>query len=37
VLDESQREKCMTDDPALEDRGAGHLNACHFAEPVRVL
>ncbi len=37
VLDDGQREKCMTDDPALEDRGAGHLNACHFAEPVRVL
>ena len=37
VLDDSQRETCRTDDPALEDRGAGHLNACHFAEPVSVL
>jgi oligopeptide transport system ATP-binding protein len=37
VLDDAQREKCMTDDPALEDRGAGHLNACHFAEPRAVL
>ena len=37
VLDDAQREKCMTDDPALEDRGAGHLNACHFAEAQKVL
>ena len=37
VLDDGQREKCMTDDPALEDRGAGHLNACHFAEARKVL
>jgi peptide/nickel transport system ATP-binding protein/oligopeptide transport system ATP-binding protein len=37
VLTDSQREKCMTDDPALEDRGAGHLNACHFAEAKAVL
>jgi oligopeptide transport system ATP-binding protein len=37
VLNDAQREKCMTDDPALEDRGAGHLNACHFAEARAVL
>jgi len=37
VLNDAQREKCMTDDPALEDRGAGHLNACHFAEAQAVL
>ncbi|WP_369136838.1 ABC transporter ATP-binding protein [Modestobacter versicolor] len=37
VLTDGQREKCMTDDPALEDRGAGHLNACHFAEARSVL
>jgi oligopeptide/dipeptide ABC transporter ATP-binding protein len=37
VLGETEREKCRTDDPALEDRGAGHLNACHFAEPLKVV
>ncbi|GAB3360787.1 ABC transporter ATP-binding protein [Modestobacter lapidis] len=37
VLTDGQRELCITADPALEDRGAGHLNACHYAEPARVL
>ncbi|MPQ98545.1 ATP-binding cassette domain-containing protein [Modestobacter sp. I12A-02628] len=37
VLDDGRRETCMTVDPVLEDRGAGHLNACHFAEPLKVL
>jgi peptide/nickel transport system ATP-binding protein/oligopeptide transport system ATP-binding protein len=37
VLNDDQRQVCITQDPALEDRGAGHLNACHFAEAVSVL
>ncbi|MBB3676417.1 ABC transporter ATP-binding protein [Modestobacter versicolor] len=37
VLTDGQREKCMTDDPVLADRGAGHLNACHYAEAMPVL
>ncbi|MCW2575189.1 MAG: oppF, partial [Modestobacter sp.] len=37
VLGDDQRQTCMTVDPALEDRGAGHLNACHFAEAMPVL
>jgi oligopeptide transport system ATP-binding protein len=37
VLSETQRQKCINDDPALADRGAGHLNACHYAEVARVL
>jgi oligopeptide transport system ATP-binding protein len=37
VLTDGQREICMTVDPALEDRGTGHLNACHYAEAASVL
>jgi peptide/nickel transport system ATP-binding protein/oligopeptide transport system ATP-binding protein len=37
VLTDSERELCLTVDPALEDRGAGHLNACHYAEATSVL
>jgi oligopeptide transport system ATP-binding protein len=37
VLTDDQRELCMTVDPALEDRGTGHLNACHYAEATAVL
>jgi peptide/nickel transport system ATP-binding protein/oligopeptide transport system ATP-binding protein len=36
-LDDGQRELCMTVDPPLEERGTGHLNACHYAEATRVL
>jgi peptide/nickel transport system ATP-binding protein/oligopeptide transport system ATP-binding protein len=36
-LSDGQRELCMTVDPQLEDRGAGHLNACHYAEATKVL
>jgi oligopeptide transport system ATP-binding protein len=36
-LTDGQRELCTTADPGLEDRGAGHLNACHYAQPLRVL
>ena len=34
---DDERQLCMTVDPPLEDRGAGHPNACHYAEPVSVL
>jgi oligopeptide transport system ATP-binding protein len=37
ILTDDQRQMCLTVDPALEDRGAGHLNACHYAEAVPVL
>jgi oligopeptide transport system ATP-binding protein len=37
VLTDDQRQVCITQDPALEDRGAGHLNACHYAEALQVL
>ncbi len=36
-LDDDQRRACIDLEPALEDRGVGHLNACHYAEPARVL
>ncbi|MCZ2818348.1 ABC transporter ATP-binding protein [Modestobacter sp. VKM Ac-2984] len=36
-LTDGQRELCLTVDPKLEDRGAGHLNACHYAEVKSVL
>ena len=35
ILDDTQRQKCMTDYPELIDRGSGHPTACHYAE-VRV-
>ncbi len=37
VLTDAERELCMTVDPKLEERGTGHLNACHYAETARVL
>jgi peptide/nickel transport system ATP-binding protein/oligopeptide transport system ATP-binding protein len=37
VLTDHQRQTCITVDPALEDRGTGHLNACHYAEAMPVL
>jgi oligopeptide transport system ATP-binding protein len=36
-LTDDQRQLCVTVDPQLEDRGAGHLNACHYAEARAVL
>jgi oligopeptide/dipeptide ABC transporter ATP-binding protein len=36
-LTDNERELCVNVDPALEDRGAGHLNACHYAEATSVL
>jgi glutathione transport system ATP-binding protein len=31
-LSEADRKRCVTHVPLLDDRGVGHLNACHFAE-----
>jgi oligopeptide transport system ATP-binding protein len=36
-LNDDQRKLCIEVEPALEDRGAGHLNACHYAEAASVL
>jgi oligopeptide/dipeptide ABC transporter ATP-binding protein len=36
-LTDDQRRLCIDVEPALEDRGTGHLNACHYAEAVNVL
>jgi peptide/nickel transport system ATP-binding protein/oligopeptide transport system ATP-binding protein len=36
-LDDSERQLCIDVEPPLEDRGAGHPNACHYAEAVKVL
>jgi oligopeptide transport system ATP-binding protein len=36
-LDDGQRRLCIDVEPELEDRGAGHPNACHYAEPVPIL
>jgi peptide/nickel transport system ATP-binding protein/oligopeptide transport system ATP-binding protein len=35
-LSESERQRCLDEDPRLEDHGIGHPVACHYAE-VRVL
>ncbi|MEU2348119.1 oligopeptide/dipeptide ABC transporter ATP-binding protein [Modestobacter sp. NPDC049651] len=37
VLSDGERQKCMTEDPKLENRSAGHLNACHYAEELKVI
>ena len=37
VLTDTERELCVNADPKLEERGTGHLNACHYAETARVL
>jgi oligopeptide transport system ATP-binding protein len=36
-LDDGQRQLCIDVEPQLEDRGAGHPNACHYAEVLQVL
>ncbi len=36
-LDDNRREKCITVEPLLADRGVGHQSACHYAEVSRVL
>ena len=36
-LNDAERQLCIDVEPALEDRDTGHLNACHYAQPMRVL
>jgi peptide/nickel transport system ATP-binding protein/oligopeptide transport system ATP-binding protein len=36
-LNESQQEKCITEEPALTNRDIGHPTACHWAAVDRVL
>jgi oligopeptide transport system ATP-binding protein len=36
-LTDAERQKCIDEEPALEDRGAGHPNACHYAEALKIL
>jgi peptide/nickel transport system ATP-binding protein/oligopeptide transport system ATP-binding protein len=36
-LTDGERQRCIDVEPLLEDRGAGHPNACHYAEPLKVL
>jgi oligopeptide transport system ATP-binding protein len=36
-LTDTERQKCIDVEPLLEDRGAGHPNACHYAEPLKIL
>ena len=37
VLSDSERQLCIDQEPALEDRGLGHPNRCHYAEALKVL
>jgi oligopeptide/dipeptide ABC transporter ATP-binding protein len=37
TLTESERQRCVTEQPALIDRGHGHASACHFAEALQLL
>jgi oligopeptide/dipeptide ABC transporter ATP-binding protein len=37
VLSDAERQTCIDVEPQLEDRGAGHPNACHYAEVLQVL
>jgi oligopeptide/dipeptide ABC transporter ATP-binding protein len=37
VLTEAQQEKCITEEPALENRDVGHPTACHYAAVEQVL
>jgi oligopeptide/dipeptide ABC transporter ATP-binding protein len=36
-LTDAQRQLCIDVEPVLEDRGAGHPNACHYAEATSIL
>jgi peptide/nickel transport system ATP-binding protein/oligopeptide transport system ATP-binding protein len=36
-LSDSERRLCIDVEPPLEDRGAGHPNACHYAQAIKVL
>jgi oligopeptide transport system ATP-binding protein len=36
-LSDGERQQCIDIEPLLEDRGVGHPNACHYAEPAAIL
>jgi oligopeptide/dipeptide ABC transporter ATP-binding protein len=36
-LNESERERCVNEIPALIDRGEGHRSACHYAEALKLI
>ncbi|HET8657929.1 MAG TPA: oligopeptide/dipeptide ABC transporter ATP-binding protein [Micromonosporaceae bacterium] len=36
-LTDGEREKCISEVPALIDRGQGHQTACHYAEAVKLI
>jgi len=36
-LSDSQRDKCINEEPLLTDRGQGHPSACHYAESRQLL
>ncbi|WP_117208763.1 ABC transporter ATP-binding protein [Allorhizocola rhizosphaerae] len=37
TLTAQEKQRCVNDVPALQDRGQGHPSACHYAEAVRML
>jgi oligopeptide/dipeptide ABC transporter ATP-binding protein len=36
-LGETERQRCISEEPELVDRGHGHPTACHFAQPLRLV
>jgi oligopeptide transport system ATP-binding protein len=36
-LSENERQRCIDEEPVLEDRGQGHPSACHYAEIQKVI
>jgi oligopeptide transport system ATP-binding protein len=36
-LTDEQQERCVNDEPALVDRGAGHPSACHYSEVIEII
>jgi oligopeptide/dipeptide ABC transporter ATP-binding protein len=36
-LNESERQRCVNEVPALMDRGEGHQSACHYAEAMKLI
>jgi peptide/nickel transport system ATP-binding protein/oligopeptide transport system ATP-binding protein len=36
-LTDEQQERCINDEPALVDRGAGHPSACHYSEVIEII
>ncbi|GGM34526.1 ABC transporter ATP-binding protein [Dactylosporangium sucinum] len=37
VLSGDEQRRCVSEEPALIDRGQGHLSACHYAEAVKLV